>query len=210
MMHQKNTEWANALTHGMGFLFFIAAGPAIVSLAIAKNNVGLMWASMVYIFGLLMSYGSSTAYHAITDPEYKRWMRMVDHVSIFLLIGGTFTPLVIAYMGEWDGRRFLFFFWTIIAAGMIYKLFHTGKHRLVSTLFYVAIAWAGAGFSGPVLTNMPQRVLHFLLLGGLFYTLGTVFYLWKKLTYHHAIWHLFVLGGSISHYLGVSLALRTS
>lgn len=205
LMTEKREEFTNALTHGIGAVLFMTAAP-ILFLRVPDKAYGI-WPVTGYLFCLLMTYVTSTVYHAVSKPVHKKILRVFDHISIFLLIGGTFTPLVVYNMGAWNGSPFLAVFWAALICGMIFKVFFTGKFKLVSTLIYVGIAWIGVVFLGPLLHNMSRQVLICTITGGVFYTAGTVFYMRKKLMYHHAFWHLFVLAGSISHFFAVFFSL---
>jgi hemolysin III len=206
-MNEKKEEFANALIHGLGAILFLAAAPVLLAYTFHQGESKVFWPVIVFIFCLLTTYVTSTVYHAVTHPDYKRVLRIFDHISIFLLIGGTFTPIVYYNMGDWNGVPFLLVFWGVLACGMILKIFFTGKYKALSTIFYVGVAWMGAMFSGPLLHNLPRQILYYLLLGGAFYTAGTFFYMRKKLLYHHAFWHLFVLAGSVSHFFAISVSL---
>ncbi len=203
---EKKIELANALTHGIPAIFFLAASPLLVIFPLLKRDNIMAYANILFVFGLLMTYLSSTIYHAITDADFKQRVRILDHSSIFLMIGGSFTSIGVAYRGNSDIWTFLAVFWAINLAGIVYKIFFTGKHKFVSTLFYVALAWLGAMFLFPAFQNMPTHVFYLIVAGGLSYTIGTAFYMWKSLTYHHAIWHVFVFGGSITHFLAIAIA----
>jgi hemolysin III len=206
-MLEKKEEFANALIHGIGAVIFLAATPILFLNPLFHDKALLAWPVIAYMFCLFMTYIASTIYHAVTEPDYKRILRIFDHSSIFLLIGGTFTPIVVYTMGDWNGWPFLAVFWGVMTCGIIFKIFFTGKYKLISTVIYVGVAWVGAMFSGPLLHNMPRQVLAYVIIGGVFYTAGTLFYMQKRLMYHHAIWHLFVLAGSISHFFAVLFSL---
>jgi hemolysin III len=206
LMVVNKEEFANSLSHGIGAVIFLAAAPVLFSQFSGKDTV--MWPVVVYLFCLFMTYLTSTIYHSFTDDHYKKILRILDHISIFLLIGGTFTPIVVYNMGNWNGWPFLSVFWIAMAGGIIFKIFYTGKHKLISTLIYVGIAWVGAVFLWPLVKNMPRQVALFLIIGGLFYTGGTVFYMQKKMKFHHAWWHMFVLAGSLSHFIAVYVSLQ--
>lgn len=207
-MTESKEEFANALIHGIGAVLFLSAAPILFMNPELHGNTNTSWPVVLYVFCLLMTYFSSTVYHSIAVPDYKRILRIFDHVSIFLLIGGTFTPIIVYNMGDWNGWPFLAVFWGAMICGIVLKIFFTGKYKLVSTIIYVGVAWIGAMFSGPVIHNMSQPVLIYLIIGGIFYTGGTIFYMQKKLVFHHAIWHLFVLAGSAAHYFAVLLSLN--
>lgn len=205
MINEKKIEMANAVTHGLGAILFLAISPLLLIFPVIKGDLTMAYVNSGYICCLLITYFSSTIYHATTDVFFKRRMRIMDHISIFLLIGGTFTPLAFRFMEGWI---FLLVFWLIILAGIIFKIYFTGRFKFLSTFFYLAIAWVAAMFSGEMFRNMPQDAFYYLMIGGAFYSVGTVFYMWKKLMYHHAIWHLFVLGGSIFHFLSVYVSVK--
>lgn len=202
-------EFANALIHGLGAVLFIAAAPFLFY---NLNSVGDQRSSLpvlIYIVCLLFTYFASTIYHAVTMPDYKKTLRILDHISIFLLIGGTFTPIVYFNMGSWNGWPFLIAFWSTMIGGVIFKIFFTGRFKLVSTLIYVGVAWFGAMMAAPIVKNIPKPVLIYIIAGGLFYTCGTVFYMQKRMRFNHAVWHLFVLAGSLLHFYAVLLQVRS-
>lgn len=205
-MNEKKIELANALTHGIPAVLFLAASPLLIVYPLIKSNNVMVFANIIFVFCLLMSYLSSTIYHAITDSDFKQRMRILDHSAIFLLIGGSFTAVGVAFKGDSDIWTFLAVFWAINFAGIIYKIFFTGKHKFVSTMFYVALAWIGAMFLLPAFKNMPTPIFYLICAGGLSYTVGTIFYMWKNLPYHHAIWHVFVFGGSMTHFIAIGLS----
>jgi len=196
-------ELANALTHGVGIVFFLVAVPILVAYASLKANISEIIAVGVYGFGLLMVYFSSTIYHSIQSPHTKHILRIFDHSSIYLLIGGSCTPFATKFMISENARGFLLVFWALIAVGIILKIFYTGKFRVFSALIYVALSWIAFWLLSPLAEKFSHFTLVMLLVGGLSYMIGVVFYIWKKLMYHHAIWHLFVFGGSLAHYLAI-------
>lgn len=204
-MTEKKEELANSFTHAAGIFLFLIAIPFLVF--IAKQNARIVWPIVCYAFCLLIMYVNSTIYHSVSRPDLKKLFRIIDHISIFLLIGGTFTPIVVYNMGTWEGGPFLISFWCIMVLGMVFKFFFTGRFKLISTLIYIAVAWFGAIFAWPLLDNMNLRVIVFILAGGLFYTAGTFFYMRKRLLFHHAIWHLFVIAGSISHFFAIRFSI---
>jgi hemolysin III len=204
-MTERKEELANAFTHGLGVILFVVLAPILIGYA--HRNSKETWPVIVYASCLLLMYMNSTFYHSATDGERKKTLRILDHVSIFLLIGGTFTPFVVYNMGNWNGLPFLAGFWGIMGCGIIFKIFSTGKYKLVSTFIYVGVAWIGAMLTWPLFPNMPRAVIIFIIIGGLFYTGGTFFYMKKQLLYHHAIWHLFVLAGSVSHFFAICLSI---
>jgi hemolysin III len=202
-LHDKNfinREIANAITHGLGAVFFLIAIPVLLAYSAMNASKPFIWTIALYSFGLLMVYLSSTLYHGIQHDKTKKALRVLDHISIFLLIGGSYTPVIYACLPESTAMPFLTILWILIVVGCIGKLFFTGKYRLFSTIFYLAICWMALFEINTLFQSMPGYSFYILVGGGLLYTIGVVFYLWKSINYNHAIWHIFVLGGSVSHY----------
>ncbi|MCS6934738.1 MAG: hemolysin III family protein [Chitinophagales bacterium] len=206
MKHRDQTpaeEIANAITHGTGVLFTLIAMPFLIYSAVQHDTIRAVWAVSVYGAGMFMVYLSSTLYHAIRRPSAKRALRVWDHISIFLLIGGTYTAVVQKYTSQHTAVIFLSIMWGIIAAGSILKLFFTGRFKAIELGLYLGLGWMAIFIIKPLHANLPTNIFWWLLAGGLFYTSGVIFYTWKKLKYHHAIWHCFVLGGTVMHFIAV-------
>ena len=157
----------------------------------------------IYGATLIILYLMSTLYHSFTNPTLKRIFHLLDHSAIFLLIAGTYTPFtLVSLRGGW-GWTLFGLIWACAIAGITFKVFFLDKLRVVSVFFYVGMGWLAMIAIDPLLEVIPFSGFIWLALGGLSYTLGVVFYLWKKLPYSHTIWHLFVLAGSIFHFLCV-------
>lgn len=195
-----NKEIANAITHGLGAVIFMVAIPVLLAYSAMYAKAQFTWSVAIFGFGILMVYMSSTLYHGIQHEKAKKTLRIIDHISIFILIGGSYTPIILACLPPEKAITFLTILWVLIVAGAIGKLFFTGRYRLFSTLFYLLICWMALGVIHILFETMPGYSFGALMIGAAFYTIGVVFYLWKSLNYNHAIWHVFVLGGSISHY----------
>ena len=198
-----NEEKASSITHGLGILFSLVAIPYLILAAHEKSAAATVWAVSVFGFGLLMVYTSSTLYHAARQIHTKHIFRIWDHISIFILIAGTYTPMVIIYTDRLTCIIFLSIMWSIVIAGSCMKIFYTGKNKVFSVCLYLALGWMALFIIKPLYANMPLPVMAWAVAGGLAYTFGVIFYLWKNLQYHHAIWHLFVLTGSITHFFAV-------
>ncbi len=159
----------------------------------------------VYGATLVLLFTSSTLYHSFRIPRVKHVLRIVDHSSIYLLIAGTYTPfLLVSLRGRWGWSLFAIV-WGLALAGIVFQVFFVRRFRLAKTLIYLAMGWLAVVAVKPLLARVPRPGLLWLLAGGLSYTLGAVFYLWKKLPYHHSVWHLFVLAGSVCHYFVILL-----
>ena len=199
----KREEIANAITHGVGALLAIAG---LVLLIVFSALEGSAWHVTGFsIFGttLTVLYVMSTLYHALTSQRVKRLFRKFDHMSIFLLIAGTYTPFCLTVLRGWIGWVLFGMVWLCAIGGIVLKAFHTGKKEILSTILYILMGWMVIFFIKPVYMYMSGMGFTFLVVGGIFYTLGAFFFVQDKLPYNHSIWHLFVLGGSIFHFFAV-------
>ena len=157
------------------------------------------------LFRSVLLYTTSTLYHSFSGEELKRLLRKFDHAAIFLLIAGTYTPfLLVSLRGPW-GWSLFGVVWGLAAVGVALKFWFTGRFRVLSTLIYIGMGWLVLAAFRPLLAALPRGGLVLLLAGGLCYTGGAAFYLWKRLPYHHAVWHLWVLAGSGCHWASVFL-----
>ena len=200
----KIEEQLNAISHGIGALLGIAA----LILLIVYNTQKTEWSLfsvIVYGISIIVLFLASTLYHAITREKHKHYFRILDHISIYLLIAGTYTPVTLIALENSMGWTMFWIVWGIAALGLILKIFFTGKFEVLSVLLYLAMGWLVV-FDFTYLSEVlgPNGVL-WLFAGGLAYTLGIVFYAIERIPYNHVIWHLFVLGGAICHFFMVFL-----
>lgn len=202
-----NEELANTLTHAIGIVLIFVSLPFLWNKALQSPNEYTLHAVVIYIVGMLAVYFSSTLYHYFTNPLYKEKAHIADHISIFLLIGGSYTPLVYLFTPWETSSFFLSIMWGIIAFGIIMKVFFTGRFSWISTILYLALGWMLVFLYAPIKESMPWEVFLPILIGGLSYTIGVLFYIQKKMLYSHAIWHLFVLAGTIFHWFAIYRAL---
>ncbi len=196
-------EIANSLTHGLGIIFSITG---MVVLMVSTSGSGDFWrivSCAVFGIALILLYTTSTLYHGIQVPNVKSLMRILDHSAIFLLIAGTYTPFTLVNLrGPW-GWSLFGVIWGIALLGIIFQMTLLRKWVGISVALYVLMGWAIVVAIKQLLAAVAPSGLILLLAGGLAYTCGVVFYVWRKLPYHHAIWHLFVLAGSAFHYFAV-------
>jgi hemolysin III len=197
-------EVANALTHGFGAVAALAGGAVLITLAAVWGDGWQIAGAIVFAATLLLLYLASTLYHAIPHPVAKRRLKVLDHCAIYLLIAGTYTPFGLIGLREHGGGWLLAAVWTLALAGVVFKLFFTGRFKGLSTALYVALGWIALTAVDEMLAAIPAVTLAWLVAGGLAYTLGTVFYLSRRLPYAHAVWHGFVLLGSCFHYVAVT------
>ena len=197
-------EIASALTHGLGAVAALAGGAVLITLTALHGDAWQLGASIVFGVTLLLLYTASTLYHAIQHPVAKGRLKVFDHCAIYLLIAGTYTPFtLIGLRGPWGWGLFIAI-WSLALCGVIFKLFYTGRFKRLSTFIYIAMGWLIIVAIKPMLNSLDAWTLSWLLAGGVFYTLGTYFYHRESIPYSHAIWHLFVIAGSVCHFVAVS------
>jgi hemolysin III len=205
--HSLREEIANALTHGVGALVAVGASAVLITLTAMSGDSWRIAGAIVFCVALLLLYVASTLYHAITHPVAKARLKVFDHCAIYLLIAGTYTPFtLVGLRGPWGWGLFITI-WSLALAGVIFKLFYTGRFKLVSTLIYVAMGWMVVVAIGPLVRALDTWTLAWMFAGGVAYTGGTVFYMSRRIPFAHTIWHAFVLTGSICHFVAVSLHL---
>ncbi len=196
-------EVINAVTHGIGALLSIAALVTLLLLTAGNGDIWHVAGFIIYGASLFTLYMASFLYHVASGEKLKNIFRMFDHCSIFLLIAGTYTPiLLIAMRGPWGWTLFAMI-WGMAAAGLFYEIVFGGRRKWISLALYIAMGWLAVIAVKPMLSMLPTGLLLWILFGGLLYTGGIVFYVWKRLPFNHAIWHLFVLGGSVLHFTGI-------
>ncbi len=196
-------EVANVITHGIGLLLSVAALTLMLVFAGISADPWIIVGVAIFGVAMLLTYLASTLYHALPHPNLKKTLRVIDHCAIFVLIAGTYTPFLLGPMRDAWGLPLLVLMWTAALGGCVFKIFTTGKMEWFSTALYVLMGWAAIFALKPALENIPPGALWLLLLGGLAYTGGVAFYLWNRLPYNHAIWHVFVMAGSTVHFFSV-------
>jgi hemolysin III len=197
-------EIANSVTHGLGLAASLAAAPVLI-VAAAHRDAWQVVGSSVFAGTLVALYAASTLYHSLRPSRAKRVFRVLDHGAIYLLIAGTYTPFTLgALRGAW-GWTLLGLVWGLAAAGVVFKSVRGFQHPRLSTAVYLLMGWLGVIAIKPMLVNVSFAGLMWLLAGGLSYTGGIVFYALDHKRYAHAVWHLFVLGGSSCHCVAVLL-----
>jgi len=210
ILQQHREEVANAVTHGTGAVLALLAGTVLL-IATAQRGGSTEFVSVaVFVAALVLLYTFSTLYHAARKPGRKRVFKILDHCAIFLLIAGSYTPFtLVALQGTWGWSLFAVI-WSLALVGIVFKLFFTGRFKLLSTSIYVAMGWLAIVAIVPMVQALSTAILLWLLAGGLLYTAGTLFYHRHALPYAHAIWHGFVLGGSTCHFVAVSLQVLST
>jgi hemolysin III len=195
-------EKINALTHLAGFILALFGTLPLILRAVEGGRPWMVFSASAYSLSMLVLYGASTMYHWARRDTTKRIGRIFDHLAIYLLIAGTYTPITFR-IWEPEGPVILTILWAIVAIGFIIKILFWQRFKVFHVAVYLAMGWLIVFFWKPVTERIPREFLFWALAGGLSYTIGVAFYAQKRFPYHHAIWHLFVLGGSIFFYLGI-------
>lgn len=198
-------EIANSVTHGVGIVLAIAGLVILVAATWKSSDVFAVAASIVYGVSLVIEYSASTLYHALPQPAAKHVFKVLDHAGIYLLIAGTYTPFCLVTLRSAGGWWLFGIVWSLAAIGISTEAFWAYRPRWLSAAVYLGMGWLVAFMIKPVMANIDPAGLWLLVAGGLAYTLGTVFYVLKRIPYFHMIWHLFVLAGSVCHFLAVLL-----
>ncbi|HSS52490.1 MAG TPA: hemolysin III family protein, partial [Thermoanaerobaculia bacterium] len=198
-------EIAHSATHGLGILLSIAGLIAMVVVSERSGDVRHVVASIVYGVTLILLYLASTLYHGISSPNAKRVLKVLDHSAIYLLIAGTYTPFtLISLRGGW-GWTLFGLVWGMALLGITLKVAAIGRFQWLSIALYLGMGWLVVVALRPLIEAVSPAGVRLLFFGGVSYTLGVLFYKWRRLPYHHAVWHLFVLAGSVFHYFAVLL-----
>ena len=203
----QKQEMVNSLIHGFGILFGISCLPILITLAVKNNNVPGIIGSSVYSFCFLMLFTFSTLYHGFQQRSIKQILKVFDHISIYFLIAGTYTPFLLIYMNNQFGITLLSVLWGLTILGIFFKTYFTGKFEILSTIIYLLMGWIMVVGGKTFFSELPRPVLVFIMIGAFLYTIGVIFYIWERYAYTHAVWHSFVLTAAICHYVAVLLAM---
>ena len=201
--YRQAEEKINVITHAFGFLLSVIAFIFFIKKSIELQNWGYAISTIVYAVSLMVLYAASTGYHSAKGRKLRSRLNIFDHAAIYILIAGTYTPFTLITLKGTLGYILFSIVWAVAAVGVILKLFYTGKFKLLSTIMYVAMGWIVIFVIKPLLENLPTNGIWLLFAGGFFYTLGAVLFMFDKLKFNHAIFHVFVLLGSISHFLAI-------
>ncbi|MCB0045081.1 MAG: hemolysin III family protein [Caldilineaceae bacterium] len=196
-------EIANAVTHGIGAALSVAGLTLLIVMAVLRGDGWRLAGSIVFGVTLVFLYLASTLYHAIQTERAKRFFHRLDHVGIAFLIAGTYTPILLVKMRTTAGLTVFGIIWALAVAAAVGKIFFMARFRILSTLVYVGMGWIAVFIIVPLAHAMGWGGMMWLIAGGIAYCLGIIPFLWTTIPYHHTIWHLFVMAGSILHYLGI-------
>lgn len=198
-------ELANTLTHGFGLLLSVAGLVFLVATAIGNGDFPYIVSSVMYGLSLVILYGASTLYHGATTPERKRVLQIVDHCCIYILIAGSYTPFALIVLRSGIGQSLFYFVWAFAAVGILWKIIFGKRFMIGSVLSYLVMGWIGVIAVQPLFNALGFAPIALVVAGGIAYSVGVIFYAWESLKHHHAVWHVFVLTGSICHFIAVAL-----
>lgn len=203
----QREEIANVVTHGVGAIFSVGAGALLIALAALHAGMRELISVAIFSASLVLLYSASTLYHAAREPCTRERLKILDHCAIFVLIAGTYTPFTIAAIrGGW-GWSLFGVIWGMAVIGIVFKLFFTGRFKVLSTATYIGMGWLVVIALVPLVQALSPAGLAWLLAGGVLYTTGTLFYHRESIPYSHAIWHGFVLAGSGCHFVAVAIEM---
>lgn len=200
-------EIFSSVTHGVGSLLSVAGTAVLIVLSAVYSDAWSVVGSAVFGASLIILYSMSTLYHSITNPKAKSFFRIMDHNTIFFLIAGTYTPITIAILRRAIGWILFGIVWGAAAIGIVLNSIDLEKYRKPSVICYIAMGWVIIFAIHPLLNAMDSLSLWLLVGGGIFYTVGVIFYAIKKVKYFHSIWHIFTLLGSVCHYFSILLTI---
>lgn len=206
-MPLSKEEFWNVVTHGFGLLLVAGWFPVLLWEAWISDKAYALSGVIVFGLSMILLYAMSTLYHAQVDPAWKAFYRKMDHIAIFLLIAGTYTPFLLLFFEPPAQLVYLAIVWGLAIAGSIFKYFYTKQFNVLTTILYLAMGWMVVFMGKTIFEELSTYSLTWLIIGGLGYSIGTVFYLWEKLRFSHAIWHIFVLIGTVSHILAIWISL---
>lgn len=198
-------EIANTVTHGFGLFLSIIGFIILVWLASVNGDVWHITGSVIYGSSLVILYAASTFYHGATSPKLKQTLQIVDHCCIYLLIAGSYTPITLIVLRGAFGQSLFAFVWAFAVAGILLKVFFGKRFMIASVFSYLLMGWIGVVAIQPLFAALGFMPIALIVAGGIAYSLGVIFFAWKGFRHHHAIWHLFVLAGSICHFLAISI-----
>jgi hemolysin III len=198
-------EIANSITHGLGIVLSIAGLATLASFASVFGTALHVVSCAIYGASLILMYTASTLYHSIPLPRAKAVLRRLDHSAIFLLIAGTYTPFTLVLLAGALGWTLCVLVWSLALFGILMQKTLIRQKGYVTALPYIGLGWLAVVGLRPLMEKAPQEAVLLLLAGGLAYTVGVIFFVWKRMPYNHAIWHLFVMAGSAFHFFAVLL-----
>ncbi len=202
LAQSRGEEIANAVSHGAGLLAILCATPFLLAAAWRHGVIESVLGAALFAGSAALLYLASTLYH-FAPARRKGFFRMMDHLAIFILIAGTYTPFALGPLRGWFGWTIFAIVWLLALAGVLFKVFARFRFPYLSTAMYIGMGWLAVFMLRPLAAHLPLAALVLLAAGGVAYTAGTLFYHWERMRYSHLVWHLFVLTGTACHFVAV-------
>ncbi len=206
--YSKNEEIMHALSHAFGIILGVIGTTLLISFAVLTNRESHIFSYIIYGLSFILMFTASTVYHSFPNSKNNKTFKIIDHISIYIFIAGTYTPFVLIHLKTQASYLILLFVWVGVLLGSISKIFYTGKQKFLSTVIYIIMGWLIIIDGKSVSNLIDEKALFYLFLGGVSYTVGAFFYLYKKISYNHLIWHMFVLVASIFHFFAVFFSTK--
>ena len=201
--YSKKEEKLNVISHGLGLFLGVVAFPFLVVKALTFSGFWKPVSFIIYGLSMIILYAASTFYHAAKDPKKRRKLNSFDHAASYVLIAGSYSPFCLVGLDSSLGWYMFLFVWVFALTGIILKLFFTGRFDKISTAMYLLMGWQVLFFIKPLMESISPEGFRYLIAGGVFYSVGAILYSIKRIPYNHAIFHLFVLLGSLSHFVAI-------
>jgi hemolysin III len=201
--YSKKEEFLNVLSHGLGLVLSAVAFPFLILKSLDYDSFWKISSFIIYGLSMIILYAASTFYHAAKDPKKRRKLNIFDHAAIYVLIAGSYSPFCLVALDSSLGWYMFVFVWLFALTGIILKLFFTGKFEKISTAMYLLMGWQVMFFIKPLMNSLTAEGFQYLVAGGFFYSVGAILYSIQKIPFNHAIFHVFVLLGSLSHFLAI-------
>lgn len=199
----RNEELANGISHILGILFCLIGMPFLIVKACEQHNLVTVFSVIIFGIGMLLVYSFSSLYHLTQKDKTKRLFKIADHISIYYLIAGTYSPLMVVYLNKETAMIFLGIMWSIVLLGTFFKVFYVDRFKFISVALYLLMGWMIVFVIKPLWSVMPLSGFMWILAGGLSYTVGVYFYVKGDRNYFHTFWHFFVLLGTVFHYVAI-------
>ncbi len=196
-------EIAHSITHGLGIIFSIIALTMMVAYSSMNGDTWHVVSSSIYGASLILMYSASTLYHGVFHIKTKSVLKQLDHAAIYVLIAGTYTPYFLVSLRDSSVSYLFIVLWVIAFLGVLFEFIHIKLLKKISLALYLGMGWLAIFIINPLMQHIDTGGMLLLLAGGIAYTLGVIFYVWEKLPFNHAIWHIFVLAGSVLHFLSI-------
>jgi hemolysin III len=203
-------ERLNSFTHLLGIVFGLVGIPILILNACECSGNSIVAGTIIYGFSFLMVFTFSTLFHWQTNVKMRKLFLILDHISIYFLIAGTYTPFILIFINNSFGMMLLSVLWSLTVLGIFFKIFYTGRFEIISTLIYLVMGWMLLTGAREFFANMPPSIIVLIITGAALYSIGVLFYIWRFFAYNHAVWHLFVLSAAICHFSAVLMSVPTA